>query len=55
VLYLEEKFNLDWVIRYFKENEDFLALVMRELGIIFDRAEFIFTIDELKEGLEKCV
>jgi len=47
----KEKFNLDWVIQYFRENEEFLASVVRGLGIMFDREEFLFIINELREVL----
>ena len=52
LLHFQEKFNLDWVVRYFRENEEFLASVVRELGIVFDREEFLFVISELKESLK---
>ena len=53
LLYSIEKFNLDWVTQYFMENDEFLASVVRELGVIFDREEFLFIIDELKEALRE--
>ncbi|KUH34408.1 hypothetical protein APY94_01890 [Thermococcus celericrescens] len=53
LLYSKEKFSLDWVIQYFKENEEFLASVMRGIGITFDREEFLLTINELKESLKR--
>ena len=37
----------------FMENDEFLASVVRELGVIFDREEFLFIIDELKEALRE--
>lgn len=49
----KENFNLDWVIQYFKEYEGFLASVMRELGIMFDREEFLFILSELRETLKR--
>ena len=52
LLYSKEKFNLNWVVQYFRENEEFLASVARELGIVFDREEFLFIINELKESLK---
>ena len=52
VLHSREKFNLDWVIGYFEENEEFLASAVRELGIAFDREEFLFSLSELRERLE---
>lgn len=52
LLYSKEKFDLNWVVQYFKENEEFLASVARELGIVFDREEFLFIINELKESLK---
>ena len=42
---------MDWVIQYFRENEEFLASVVRGLGIMFDREEFLFIINELREVL----
>jgi len=54
LLYSKEKFDLNWVIQYFRENEEFLASVVRErLGIMFDREEFLLIIDELKESLNR--
>ena len=51
-LYSKEKFSLDWVIQYFKENEGFLASVTRGIGITFDREEFLLTINDLKGSLK---
>lgn len=52
LLYSKEKFDLEWVVRYFRENETFLSLVMRELEVMFDREEFLLTINELKASLK---
>lgn len=52
LLYSKEKFDLEWVVRYFRENETFLSSVMRELEVMFDREEFLLTINELKASLK---
>lgn len=54
LLYSKEKFDVNWVAQYFGENEEFLASVVRErLGLMFEREEFLFIINELKEILNK--
>jgi len=43
---------LDWVVQYFRKNEEFLASVVRELEVVFDEEEFLFIIGRLKESLK---
>ncbi len=38
---------MDWVVEYFKENEEFLSsVVVNQLETVFDREEFLFNINE---------
>lgn len=52
-MHSQEGFTLDWVVEYFRENEEFLSsVVVNQLETVFDREEFLLNIIEIRDSLE---